>query len=88
MPQILSNLIKLVNLVVLEKALDAYNDLKGQFVKGEFYVAALSLDGTLMVELPTKVINAANQASPNLALLGKPQPTEKRGNVVSECPNR
>ena len=34
----------------MEKTLDAINDLKGEFVKGELYVAALSLDGTLMAK--------------------------------------
>ena len=34
----------------MEKTLDAINDLKGEFVKGELYVAALSFDGTLMAK--------------------------------------
>ncbi len=34
----------------MEKALDAYNDSKGQFVKGELYVAVLAVDGTLLAK--------------------------------------
>lgn len=44
----------------LEKALDAFNDLKGPFSKGELYIIAFTFDGTLVANAPKQNLVGQN----------------------------
>jgi signal transduction histidine kinase len=44
----------------LEKALDAFNDIKGPFSKGELYVIAFTFDGTLVANAPKQNLVGQN----------------------------